>query len=409
MAKLLWTERTDFGPCPRAGIAASWDSNRSRTVLFGGNAGSKGDNGETWEWDGSYWTQMSDIGPSARSYSALAYDSANNVSLLFAGSKGGTPTGDTWQWDGLNWTQLADAGPSPRFGHALAYDSNRKRTVLFGGQSSAETVFGDTWEFDGENWTQQQDTGPSARRGHGMAYDTVNGRIVLFGGGGMDAAGLGDTWAWDGQEWVEIAEFGPSPRVYSSVVSIAGAALILYGGVSGLTGGSQVFFDTWQFDGKLWTQRQDIGPGPIYSAAIAFDVSRTAVVLFGGLSTLPGSDAGLSGDTWESTVPVGGTAGAALARVTSIAIQSPVFQDTATTMTLTLSAPVPLPTIVLLTGPVFLPGGQNLPQVEIPAGTATFSQQVAFAAIGGNLALTLVTVVAQVSGTPAVSTIVTVN
>ena len=224
-----------------------------------------------------------------------------------------------------------------------------------------------------------------------------------------DGAGLGDTWAWDGQEWVEIAEFGPSPRVYSSVVSIAGSALILYGGASGLIGGSQVFFDTWQFDGKLWTQRQDIGPGPLYSAAIAFDVSRTAVLLFGGLSAFPLADTALSGDTWESTVAAGGTVGAALARVTSVVIQSPVLMDAATQMTLTLSAPVPQPTVVLLSGPVFLPTGQNLDQVEIPAETSTFSQQVAFGEHVAGQASVEVTVVAQVSGTPAVSTTVTVN
>jgi hypothetical protein len=409
MAKLLWTERTDFGPCPRVGSAATWDSNRGRTVLFGGNAGSKGEDGETWEWDGSYWTQMSDIGPGARSYSALAYDSANKVSLLFAGSKSGIPIGDTWQWDGLNWTQLADTGPPPRSGHAMAYDSNRQRTVLFGGVASDVSLFGDTWEFDGENWTQQQDTGPSARRGHGMAYDSVNGRVVLFGGGGTDGAGLGDTWAWDGQEWVEIAEFGPSPRVYSSVVSIAGSALILYGGASGLIGGSQVFFDTWQFDGKLWTQRQDIGPGPLYSAAIAFDVSRTAVVLFGGLSAFPLADTALSGDTWESTVPAGGTAGAALVRVTSMVFQSPVLQQIPTSMTLTLSAPVPQPTVVMIAGPVYQTGGQNLDQVEIPAETTTFSQQVEFASHPDNPGAVPVTIEAQVSGTQAVTTIVSVQ
>jgi hypothetical protein len=409
MAKFLWTERTNFGPSPRAAGAATWDSNRGRTVLFGGSLESKGDNGETWEWDGSYWTQMSDLGPSARSYSALVYDSANKVSLLFSGSEGGIPIGDTWQWDGLNWTQLAETGPPPRSGHAMAYDSNRQRTVLFGGVASDVSLFGDTWEFDGENWTQQQDTGPSARRGHGMAFDSVNGRVVLFGGGGTDTAGLGDTWAWDGQEWVEIAAFGPPPRINSSVVSIAGAALILYGGASSLTGGSQVYFDTWQFDGKLWTQRQDIGPGPLYSAAMAFDVSRSAVVLFGGLNSLPSTDAALSGDTWESTVPAGGTAGAGLVRVTSIAFQSPVLQQIPTQMTLTLSAPVPQPTIVLLSGPVFQANGQNLDQVEIPAETTTFSQQVAFAAHPTDPGVVEVTIQAQVQGTPSVSAIVSVE
>jgi hypothetical protein len=175
------------------------------------------------------------------------------------------------------------------------------------------------------------------------------------------------------------------------------------------SGGSEIFFDTWQFDGKLWTQRQDIGPGPIYSGAMAFDANRTAVVLFGGLTALPSSDAALSGDTWESTVPAGGAAGAGLVRVTSITIEPPALQQTSTPMTLTLSAPVPQPTVVLLTGPVLLPNGQNLSQIVIPAETTTYLQMVAFDShptIPGSVEVTI-EVKAQVSGTPAVSTTVT--
>jgi len=74
MAKILWTQRADFGPSARSASAMAYDSNRSRTVLFGG-VGNTPQNaavpffGDTWEWDGSFWTQMQDIGPAARAAS----------------------------------------------------------------------------------------------------------------------------------------------------------------------------------------------------------------------------------------------------------------------------------------------------------------------------------------------------
>ena len=119
MPKLLWTNRANFGPGPRAASAMSYDLTRSRVVLFGGDSHADLENGtplgDTWEWDGFFWTQMDDVGPAPRSSSSMVYDSARNVSILFGGRGGiGLLLGDTWQWDGTDWTQLSESGPSPR-------------------------------------------------------------------------------------------------------------------------------------------------------------------------------------------------------------------------------------------------------------------------------------------------------
>jgi len=286
MPKFLWTQRSNFGPSPRAFQGTAYDSNRRRVVLFGGSRNQPGTFfGDTWEWDGSYWTQMDDIGPAPRSGHAMSYDSNRRVTLLFGGTivganAAGANANDTWQWDGEEWTQLADSGPSARFSHAMAFDPGWKSTVLFGGNSSVGpggnlSFLQDTWEFGGEDWTQKEDVGPAARGSHVMAYDATGKRVVLFGG----HPARSDTWAWDGKTWTQLSEFGPPGRENAGMAGLPDA-MVLFGG----SGAANVLGDSWQFDGKLWTQRQDIGPGPRLGHALVFDSDRNRVVLFGGSS-----------------------------------------------------------------------------------------------------------------------------
>ena len=54
--------------------------------------------------------------------------------------------------------------------------------------------------------------------------------------------------------------------------------------------------DTWVWDGKVWTQRQDIGPPGRSGHAVVFDTVRQRVMLFGG--EIAGA---VVGDTWELT------------------------------------------------------------------------------------------------------------
>ena len=378
----------------------TYDSTRSRVVLFGGDPLSNL-LGDTWVWDGSFWTQIDDIGPAPRRDSALVYDTARQVAILFGGRSAQGALGDTWQWDGAEWTQLSESGPAARFTHAMAFDSTRNRTVLFGGSSGAASL-SDTWEFDGQDWTQQEDTGPSARAAHSMTFDSTNARVVLFGGADAGSKGLGDTWGWSGSAWQQIAEFGPPNRLGAAMVAM-NTSLVLFGGVStnATEPPAQVFADTWEFDGKHWTQRQDIGPGPRRDLAMAFDSGRNRVVLFGGLRLPPAAQidvAALSGETWEHAgdqpapppPPPGNLAVASI---------QPSFSNGALTVVINLNGPAPsggadVLVTVAAQGTIGTPAHHT-----IAAGSTseTFTLEVPVLPPGGLL------ISAQCGNTPAVS------
>jgi hypothetical protein len=79
MGRLLWQERQDIGPAPRA-TALAYVSSKARTLLFGGvSYVAPWYFGDTWEWDGEGWVQVADTGPDARAGAKLSYDSDRNV------------------------------------------------------------------------------------------------------------------------------------------------------------------------------------------------------------------------------------------------------------------------------------------------------------------------------------------
>jgi hypothetical protein len=286
----------------------AFDSARGRVVLFGGDSMQSRLFHDTWEWDGENWTQTEDIGPGARSQHAMAYDDVRQAIVLFGGSPQSGVAADTWQWDGANWTQVADTGPAARSHHAMAFDRGRGRIVLFGGRLADGAPAGDTWEWDGEEWAQQEDVGPPAREAHAMAHDAGRDRVVLYGGL-SGAVARGDTWEWDGSAWKQVAHFGANPRLGSGMV-FKNERVELFGGLSSLDASEPptLFRDTWEWDGKRWTLRQDLGPGPRWGHAMAFDSARSRVVLFGGLPVFAPEDPTvgneLLGDTWEHADPV---------------------------------------------------------------------------------------------------------
>src|SRR5918994_1538969 len=110
-----------------------------------------------------------------------------------------------------------------RNAHAMTYDSGRGRVILFGGADEAK-VCGDTWEWDGRRWTLVSQTGPAPRTFPSMAYDSVRRKVVLFGGNRVlfgrnpgEVKFLNDTWEWDGRRWTEIKVAGPSPRAEAAI------------------------------------------------------------------------------------------------------------------------------------------------------------------------------------------------
>ena len=332
------------------GGASAFDSVRARVVLFGGAAPGAASLADTWVWDGEAWTQLADTGPDARSRHALAFDGGRGRAVLFGGvSTDGTLRGDTWEWDGESWTQVADTGPDARSGHRLAYDSGRSATVLFGGSASGPSLRGDTWAWDGSNWTQEQDVGPAVRQGHGLVFDDSRSQLVLFGGD-TGAGVVADTWTWDGTDWTERSRFGP-PACAEADMVFDGGSVLLYGGAASLTDkDAAVFAGSWTWDGQHWTQRQEIGPGPRWGHAIAFDNSRGCTVLYGGASVAPADTklaSHLLGDTWEQQ----GTPRAPAASIATftVAPTSVVSGQTSVMLTVALHEPAPAEVKVSIT------------------------------------------------------------
>ncbi len=378
MAKVLWTQKQNIGPRPRAGHAMTYDTARQRVVLFGGESFGGVTYGDTWEWDGDSWTQVQDIGPTPRAFHALAYDGTRQRTVLFGGRAMAGLVGDTWEWDGENWTQVADSGPAGRSGHAIAYDVQRQRIVLFGG--TAETRRNDTWEWDGDEWVQQGDSGPSPRAYSAMAYDSRRNRLVLFGGATEDQQSLGDTWEWDGTAWTEESAFGADPCAGGAMV-FKGGRIALFGGVTSVDtpeAPPEFFNRSWEWDGKHWTARQDIGPGSRAFHAMAFDSARTRVVLFGGSSALPSAPtaaASVRGDTWEQFEA--GRSAAAVS-IASIQAPNPVISGGQFAVTVMLSGPAPSAVEVAV-----ILAGEEVSRIPIGIGMASGSVNVDVAAAPG--------------------------
>jgi hypothetical protein len=291
MERWLWVQRQDIGPGARKGHAMAYHAARKRVLLFGGG-NTQGLLNDTWEWDGSNWTQVADMGPSPRIAAEMVDDPVRGRVVLFGGESAslGVRLNDTWEWDGAQWIQVADMGPSTRESHAMAFHAALQRVILFGGTQSLtiNSELGDTWEWDGAEWVQIADTGPR-RIWAALAYAADHERLILFGGW----AGPGwqaDTWQFVDGNWTKLQDMGPGDIVSPRMVQ-AGSRTVLFGSPAGSVPGR-----TWEWDGKLWVQRQNMGPAARNMVGLAYDGERHFAVLFGG--ELPGSSTRMA-DTWE--------------------------------------------------------------------------------------------------------------
>jgi len=233
----------------------------------------------------------------------IAYHERSRRLVLFGGRSWTQPypsVNDTWEWDGRDWLLRQPlSAPSARLGPTMVYDADRGRVVLFGG-----TVMGpggcsaadppscsETWTWDGADWRRRTpDDSPSRRATAGMAYDSTAGTVVLFGGYGEHAGACGreedilcsDTWTWDGGSWTERDPVAsPGERwMLALAQDVARGRVVLFGGWNAFL---QPLTDLWHWDGAGWQRPEPfvVAPGR-YGPGLAYDPIGGGVLVFGG-------------------------------------------------------------------------------------------------------------------------------
>jgi len=106
--------------------------------------------------------------------------------------------------------------------------------------------------------------------------------------------------------WTQKEDIGPIARHATALAyDMARRHVVLFGGQNfvdnNVGAGEELRGDTWRWDGESWAQIADMGPRRRYMHALAYDRGRERIVLFGGVtwSAPDGGPEGSLGDTWE--------------------------------------------------------------------------------------------------------------
>jgi hypothetical protein len=291
-------------PSVRAHHAVAYDEAQERVILTGGSTPRDGGQrfeffDDTWAFDGARWTSLGNSGAQI-SGMRLAWDSKNRRMISFGGFlPTNTSVALVREWRDGAWRTIGNHEQQPTTEGGFVYDARRDRFVAFGGSAGRGQFNGDTWEWDGATWTKFNGSGPPARMSHSMVYDARRQRTVLFGGmtgqPGSRPTMLNDTWEFDGRQWTQVQGDGPSPRHGAATAyDSRRGVLVLFGGY-----GDPLNADTWSYDGRQWRKLADASPdGPEPRGSVmAYDAKRDRLVLFGGRGD--GWPDGDKNDTWE--------------------------------------------------------------------------------------------------------------
>jgi len=152
-----------------------------------------------------------------------------------------------------------------------------------------------------------------------------------------------------------------------------GSSAALFGGMASIAApppqpAPALFDRSWEWDGRHWTARQDMGPGNRVFHAMAFDESRSRIVLFGGSAAPIGGDnaaTGLRGDTWEQFEE--GTSGGTGPALAAVHVEpNPAAAGTTVTVLVTLSGPAPTEVNIVL-----LFNGAEMTTLALAAGASS--------------------------------------
>lgn len=147
---------------------------------------------------------------------------------------------------------------------------------------------------------------PSPRAGSIGVTD--GGLLYQFGGKPGPGVELNDMWVFDGANWTDITPttgaLPPGRDWYGAAYDTARGRYVLFGGRSSMLGSN--LGDTWEFDGATWTQMTTaVAPSARRWSAMAYDVQAGVTILFGGEDggTYNNETWSWDGTTWTQLSP----------------------------------------------------------------------------------------------------------
>jgi hypothetical protein len=199
---------------------------------------------------------------------------------------GGVSNG-AWLWNGTAWSVAPGMPPQP--GESPNIGSLNGSLVVSGGVSGNGTVI-----WNGTQWSSPMPAMPSPYR-QASALATLNDKVLLFGG--CESCGgnfglQGDTWQWDGKSWTQLHPAQSPPARFGAIAGTVAGKIVLFGGESYAP---THFDDTWEWDGNNWSKASpSTSPSARVMASAA--VANGKLLMFGGAS---GQSLQPLGDTWE--------------------------------------------------------------------------------------------------------------
>lgn len=173
---ITWNQvPTINAPAPREEFGMVYDESRNRVVVFGGcDEGTASIFGDTWEYNGSDWTEVTSAGsPTPRFRGMFEYDSNRSRSVWFGGFDGTSQSTQTFEYGGGEWVEIATGLdiPTTLTEMAAGHDPSRSKLTMFGGFGTSFN--NDTWQYTGD--TNGQFTL------YGAGCDIASGEIGLSG------------------------------------------------------------------------------------------------------------------------------------------------------------------------------------------------------------------------------------
>ncbi|MFN3239955.1 MAG: hypothetical protein ACE37K_00410 [Planctomycetota bacterium] len=171
-----WTQVvTANTPAAREEMGMVFDASLNRVVMFGGcDESTQTIFGDTWWFDGVDWVDVSPASsPAPRFRGSMVYDSNRSRTVYYGGFDGTSILEQTLEYSGGEWSTVPPAGNNPTNAtEALgAYDPLREKFVLFGGFGGGFS--NETWEFTGNT--------DGVFSLYGAACDLANGTPGLTG------------------------------------------------------------------------------------------------------------------------------------------------------------------------------------------------------------------------------------